>query len=150
VSLKDTLLNDQKDAMRQKDAVRVSTIRMVRSAINNAEIEQGHELDDAGVLDVIARDVKRHRDSIAEFDRGHRPDLSQKEQAELAILLSYLPQQMSVQEIETHARTAITQVGAKGPSDMGKVMGVLMPQLKGKADSRMISQVVQSLLANPS
>ena len=149
MSLKDTLLNDQMEATRQKDSVRVSTLRMVRAAITNAEIEQGHPLDDAGVLDVIARDVKRHRDSIAEFNRGNRPDLSQKEEAELAILLSYLPQQMSVQEIEVRARVAIAQVGAKGPSDMGKVMGVLMPQLKGKADSRMISQVVQSLLANP-
>jgi uncharacterized protein YqeY len=149
VSLKDTLLNDQLEATRHKDATCVSTLRMVRAAINNAEIEQGHPLDDAGVLDVIARDVKRHRDSIADFDKGNRPDLSQKEEAELAILLSYLPQQMSVQEIEARARAAIAQVGAKGPSDMGKVMGVLMPQLKGKADSRMISQVVQSLLANP-
>jgi uncharacterized protein len=149
VSLKDKLLNDQLEATRQKDTVRVSTLRMVRAAINNAEIEQGHVLDDAGVLDVIARDVKRHRDSIAEFNKGNRPDLSQKEEAELAILLSYLPQQMSAQEIEVLARAAIGQVGAKGPSDMGKVMGVLMPQLKGKADSRLISQVVQSLLAHP-
>jgi uncharacterized protein len=149
VSLKDKLLNDQMEATRQKDTIRVSTLRMVRAAVTNAEIEQGHPLDDAGVLDVIARDVKRHRDSIAEFNKGNRPDLSQKEEAELAILLSYLPQQMSVQEIEARARAAIAQVGAKGPSDMGKVMGVLMPQLKGKADSRLISQVVQSLLAHP-
>jgi uncharacterized protein YqeY len=147
VSLKEKLLKDQMDAMRQKDTLRLSVLRMVRSAINYAEIEQGRELDDAGVLDVIARDVKRHRDTIEEFAKGNRPDLLQKEKAELAILLSYLPQQMSVEEIEAHARTVIAQVGATAPSDMGKVMGMLMPQLKGKADSRMISQVVQSLLA---
>jgi hypothetical protein len=147
VSLKETLLKDQMDAMRRKDALRLSVIRMVRAAITNAEIEQGHELDDAGVLNVIARDVKRHRDSIAEFAKGNRPDLLQKEEAELAILLSYLPQQMSVEEIEAHARTVIAQVGAKGPGDMGKVMAVLMPQLKGRADNRVISQVVQALLA---
>ena len=147
MSLKEKLLKDQMDAMRQKDTLRVSVLRMVRSAINYAEIEQGRELDDAGVLDVIARDVKRHRDTIEEFAKGNRPDLLQKEEAELAILLSYLPQQMSVEEIEAHARTVIAQVGAKGPSDMGKVMGALMPQLKGKADNRMISQVVQALLA---
>jgi hypothetical protein len=147
VSLKEKLLKDQQDAMRQKDTVRLSTIRMVRAAITNAEIEQGRELDDAGVLDVIARDVKRHRDTIAEIAKGNRPDLLQKEQAELALLLSYLPQQMSVEEIEAHARAVIAQVGAKAPSDMGKVMAALMPQLKGKADNRMISQVVQSLLA---
>ena len=147
MTLKETLLKQQMDAMRQKDELRLSVIRMVRSAINYAEIEQGHELDDAGVLAVIARDVKRHRDTIAEIAKGKRPDLLQKEEAELAILLSYLPQQMSVEEIETHAREAISQVGAKSPTDMGKVMGVLMPQLRGKADNRTISQVVQSLLA---
>jgi uncharacterized protein YqeY len=147
VTLKETLLKQQMDAMRQKDALRLSVIRMVRSSINYAEIEQGHELDDAGVLAVIARDVKRHRDTIAEIAKGNRPDLLQKEEAELTILLTYLPQQMSIEEIETHARAVIGQVGAKGPTDMGKVMGVLMPQLRGKADSRAISQVVQSLLA---
>jgi uncharacterized protein len=147
VTLKETLLEQQTTAMRQKDALRLSVIRMVRSAIGYAEIEQGHELDDAGVLAVIARDVKRHRDTIVEIAKGNRPDLLQKEEAELAILLSYLPQQMSIEEIETHARSAISQVGAKGPADMGKVMGVLMPQLRGKADNRAISQAVQSLLA---
>lgn len=147
MSLKEKLLKDQNDAMRQKDTMRLSVLRMVRSAINYSEIEQGHGLDDAGVLDVIARDVKSHRDTLAEYAKANRPDLLQKEEAELAILLSYLPQQMSAAEIEAHARTVITQVGAKGPSDMGKVMGVLMPQLKGKADGRMISQAVQSLLA---
>ena len=150
MSLKETLLKDQNNAMRAKDALRLSAIRMVRSAINYAEIEQGHELDDVGVLAVIARDVKEHRDTIAEISKGNRPDLLQKAEAELAILLSYLPQQMSADEIEVHARAAIAQVGAKGPSEMGKVMGVLMPQLKGKADGRIISQVVQSLLARKS
>lgn len=147
MSLKETLLKDQQDAMRQKDALRLSTIRMVRSAINYAEIEQGHELDDAGVLDVIARDVKRHRDTIVEIAKGNRPDLLQKEEAELAILLSYLPRQMSPQEIEAEARLAIAEVGAKGPADMGKVMAVLVPRLKGKADNRTTSVTVQSLLA---
>jgi len=147
VTLRETLLDDQKDAMRKKDAVRVSTIRMVRAAITNAEIEQGRELDDEGVLAVITRDAKRHRESIAEFAKAKRQDLLEKEEAELAILLSYLPQQMSVEEIEAAARSAIVQVGAKSPGDMGKVMGVLMPQLKGKADGRTVNQTVQRLLA---
>jgi hypothetical protein len=147
VSLKDKLLKDQNDAAHQKDVLRLSVIRMVRSAINYAEIELGHELDDAGVLDVIARDAKSHRDTLAEYAKANRPDLLQKEEAELAILLSYLPQQMSIEEIEVHARAVIAQVGAKGPSDMGKVMGALMPKLRGKADGRLISQAVQSLLA---
>ena len=147
MGLKDKLLEDQKAAMRNHDARRVSTIRMVRAAITNAEIEQGHELDDAGVLDVIARDVKRHRDTIVEVAKGDRPQLLQSEKDELAILLSYLPQQMSSAEIEAQARAVIAQVGAAGPKDMGKVMGVLMPLLKGKAESRAISAAVQSLLA---
>ena len=147
MTLKEKLLKDQNDAMRQKDALRLSVVRMVRSAIHYAEIEQGHEPDDTGVQAVIARDVKEHRDTITEIGKGNRPDLIQKAEAELAILLTYLPQQMSAQDIEATARTVIAQVGAKGPSDMGKVMGVLMPQLRGKADSRIISQVVQSLLA---
>ena len=149
MTLKEKLLKDQNDAMRQRDAVRLSVVRMVRSAINYAEIEQGHELDDAGVQAVIVRDVKEHRDAITEISKGNRPDLVQKNEAELAILLTYLPQQMSAQDIEVQARSAIAQVGAKGPSDMGKVMGVLMPQLRGKADPRTISQVVQKLLAAP-
>ena len=147
MSLKEKLHQDQLAAMRQRDALRLSVLRMVRAAITNAEIDQGHELDDAGVLAVIARDVKRHRETIAEIAKGNRPDLLQKEEAELAILLSYLPQQMSVEEIEANARAVIAQVGASGPRDMGKVMAALMPQLKGKADNRTISQVVQALLA---
>lgn len=147
MNLKESLLKDQMEAMRSHDALRLSVVRMVRAAIANAEIEQGRPLDDAGVLEVIARDAKRHRDTIAEIAKGNRPDLVQKEEAELAILLSYLPRQMSADEVEAHARAAIAQVGAHSPGDMGKVMGVLMPQLKGKADSRMISQVVQALLA---
>src|SRR5512139_3587621 len=107
--------------MRQRQELRTSVVRMVRSAINYAEIEQGHELDDAGVLDVITRDVKRHLDTIAEVSKGNRPDILQKEEADLAILLSYLPKQMSNEEIEAQARAAIAKVGAKGPSDMGKV-----------------------------
>ncbi len=147
MSLKEKLLEDQKDAMRKRDAIRVSTIRMVRAAIANAEIDQGHELDDTGVLAVINRDVKRHRESISEFAKASRQDLLEKEEAELAILLSYLPQQMSVEEVEAAVRTAIAQVGAKGPGDMGKVMSVLMPQVKGKADGRTVSQTVQRFLS---
>ena len=147
MTLKEKLFEDQKQAMRQKDALRVSTIRMVRAAITNAEIEQSHQLDDDGVRAVIARDIKQHRESIAAFAQGKRQDLLEKAEAELAILLSYLPQQMSVEEIEASARAVIAQVGATGPSDMGRVMGVLMPQLKGKAEGRTISQVVQNLLA---
>ena len=143
MSLQDTLLEDMKSAMRQHDETTLSVIRMLRSAIKNAEIDRHGPLDDAGVISVIEKDVKRHRDSIEAFRKGNRPDLVAKEEAELQVLLSYLPQQMSREEVIAAARAAIAEVGAKSPTEMGKVMSVLAPRLKGKADGRLISQVVQ-------
>jgi uncharacterized protein YqeY len=148
VTLKERLLEDQKLAMRQHDEVRVSTLRLLRSAIRNAEIAQGRDLDDAGVLAVIQKEAKQRRESIEEFTKARREDLLHKEEAELAILLSYLPEQLTPEEIEGYARQAIAEVGAAGPRDMGRVMGILIPRLKGKADGRLISQVVQRLLAS--
>jgi uncharacterized protein len=146
MSLQDKLLDDTKSAMRQHDATRLSVIRMIRSSINYAEIDKHATLDDAGVLSVIEKDVKRHRESIEAFQKGNRADLVAKEGAELKILLSYLPQQLTADEITAAATEVIAQVGAKGPGDMGKVMAVLAPRLKGKADGRLISQTVQGLL----
>ena len=146
MSLQDKLLDDLKAAMRDHDELRVSTIRMLRSAISYAEIDKRGPLDDAGVLSVIEKDVKRHRESIEAFQKGGRPELVAKEEAELKILLTYLPQQLSRDEIAAAAREAIAQVGATSRAEMGKVMSVLAPRLKGKADGRTISQVVQELL----
>ncbi len=146
MSLQDKLLEDMKAAMRQHDETRLSVIRMIRSSINYAEIDKRGPLDDAGVLSVIEKDAKRHRESIEAFRKGNRADLVTKEEAELKILLSYLPQQLTPEEIVAAATEVIAQVGATGPSDMGKVMAVLAPRLKGKADGRLISQTVQGLL----
>lgn len=146
MTLQEKLLDDLKSALREHDETRVSVIRMLRAAIKNAEIDQRKTLDDAGILSLIEKDIKRHRDSIDAFRKGNRPDLVTKEEAELQILLSYLPQQMSRDEVVTAARAAIAEVGAKGKADMGKVMSVLMPRLKGRADGRLVSQVVQELL----
>ncbi|MDH4299827.1 MAG: GatB/YqeY domain-containing protein, partial [Dehalococcoidia bacterium] len=99
------------------------------------------------VLDVIGKEVKRHRESIEAFKKGNRDDLVAQEEAELAVLISYLPEQMSREQVIAAARQAIDAVGAKGPSDKGKVMGQLMPQLKGKADGREVSEIVSELLA---
>lgn len=147
MTLQEKLLDDLKSALREHDETRVSVIRMLRAAIKNAEIDQRKTLDDAGILSLIEKDIKRHRDSIDAFRRGNRPDLVAKEEAELQILLSYLPQQMSRDEVINAARVAIAEVGAKDKADMGKVMSVLMPRLKGRADGRLVSQVVQELLA---
>jgi uncharacterized protein YqeY len=123
---------------------------MLRSAIEYEEVARGKELDDAGVLEMVARQVKQHNDSIEMFRRGNRPDLFEKEEAELAILKSYLPPQLSHNELVNLAKEAIAQVGAKGPQDKGKVMGRLMPQVKGKASGNDVNEVVTQLLTQAS
>ncbi|MBI4340260.1 MAG: GatB/YqeY domain-containing protein [Chloroflexi bacterium] len=148
--LQERLAEDLKDAMRKHDDLRRSTIRMIRSAVGYEEIERQRPLDDAGIINVLARMARQHQESIAEFQRGNRPDLVAKEEAELAVVRSYLPQQLSREELALLVHQAIAQVGAKGPTDMGKVMGVLMPQVRGKADGAAVSQVVRELLASPS
>jgi len=147
MTLQEKLRADLKQAMKGRDSGRSSLIRLVLAGVKNAEIDKGAPLDDPGVIDVLSREVKWHRESIAEFSKGNRPDLVAKEEAELAMLLEYLPPQMSREEIVEAARKVIEQVGARGPGDKGKVMSQLMPQLKGKAEGREISNVVSELLA---
>jgi hypothetical protein len=147
MTLQERLTADLKQALKGGDTTRRSVIRMVLAGIRNAEIAKGAPLGDAGVIDVLAKEVKQHRESIAEFSKGNRPDLVAKEEAELAILFEYLPKQMSREEIVVAARRVMEQVGARGPSDRGKVMSRLMPQLKGRADGREVSDVVSQLLA---
>jgi len=146
MSLKIKLADDLKQAMRQGDERRKSTIRLVKAAITNAEIEQGKELNDEEVLAVIASQTKQRRESVAEFAKGGRQDLVSQEEEELQILLSYLPAQMSRDEIEAAARQVIAEVGATSPAQMGEVMRRLMPQLKGKADGSLVNQVVKEIL----
>ena len=147
MTLKERLSADLRQAQKGGDKVRTSVLRLVVSGIKYAEIDKGAELDDAGVLDVLGREVKQHRESIAEFAKGNRPDLVQRNEEELAILMEYLPAQMSREEIEAVARQVMEQVGARGPADKGKVMGQLMPQVKGKADGKEVNDVVTELLA---
>ncbi len=145
--MQDRLLSDLKQAMKTGDKMRQSVIRLARAEIQNAEKAQGKPLDDPGVMDVLSKEAKKRRESIAEFSKGHRQDLVAKEEAELAILLEYLPPQMSREEIVAAARSVIEELGAQGPGDKGRVMGKLMPQLKGKAEGRLVSEVVAELLA---
>jgi uncharacterized protein YqeY len=146
MGLKDRLMEDLKAALRQGDETRKSTIRLVRSAVRNAEIEQGRDLEDEEILAVIAREAKQRHDSIREFEKGGRPDLVASEEAELRILQEYLPQQMSRQEIEAEAQRVISELGVSGPRQIGAVMRRLMPQLKGHADGRLVNEVVTGLL----
>jgi len=146
--LKQKLADDLKQAMRGGDEVRRSVIRLVMAAIKNAEIARQAALDDADILGVIAKEVRQRRESIESFKQGNRQDLVAQEEAELAILNEYLPQQMTREEIVAEARRVIDEVGAQGPGDKAKVMPKLIAQLKGKADGREINAVVTELLGS--
>jgi uncharacterized protein YqeY len=145
--LKDRLAGDLKDAIRGRDERRKTAIRLVMAAVKNAEVAGGEPLDDAGVLKVITKEVRRHRESIEGFQKGGRQDLVDAEEAELAVLLSYLPPAMSHEEIVKAAREVIAQAEARGPADKGKVMPILISQLAGRAEGREINEVVTELLA---
>ena len=145
--LKEKLDEDLKAAMRAGDRSRVSIIRLVRAGIKYAEVAKGATLDESGVISVIMKEIREHRDSLAEFKKANRTDLTKKNEEELEILLEYLPQQMSREEIAAAAQEVIAQIGARGTADKGKVMPVLMAQLRGKADGRDVNEVVSDLLA---
>ncbi len=145
-TLKDQVQADLADAMRNRDEVRKSTLRLLIAAIKNTEIDQGKTLDDDAVVTVIQKQVKQRRESIIEFEKGNRPDLVEREAAEAAILQTYLPEQARPEEIEAAARRVIAETGASGPRDIGKVMPALTREFAGRADGRAINEIVRSLL----
>ena len=147
MGIKDNLTEDLKQAMRQGDEQRKSTLRLLMAAIKNVEIEKRRELDEGEILAIIAKEAKQRRESIAEFETGKRQDLADQEKAELEILVAYLPEQLSREEIELKARQVIEEVGATSPAQMGQVMGRLMPMMAGRADGKLVSQVVKKLLS---
>ena len=146
MSLTERLTNDMKQAMKDKDKVRLSVIRMVRTAIQNAEIEQKGALSDEDVVVVLNRELKQRRDSLQSFEAANREDLIQDAKQEIEILLDYLPAQLTAEEIRSLVQEAIAETGAKGKSDMGKVMSALMPKVKGRADGKLVNQLVQEAL----
>jgi uncharacterized protein YqeY len=146
MALKDRIREALGRAVKQQQRAEVSTLRLLLSEIKYAELAQQRPADDNKVLDVIAREVKRHRESIEAFSKGNRDDLVAQEEAELAILLSYLPRQMNRDEIMEVARQVIDALGARGLVDKGKVMAQLMPQVKGKADGGQVNEIVSELL----
>ena len=135
-----------KQAMRDKDIVRKDTLRMLRAAIQRREVDERVELDEVQVLAVIEKQVKQARDSIAQFEQGGRQDLAEKEKNELDVLISYLPAQLSAEEIEHHIKSVIDETGANSMKDMGKVMGKLKPLLQGKADMAAVSVSIKNQL----
>lgn len=140
---------DLKDAVRRQDVVSRMVLRSIRSDVHNEEISRQKPLDDDGVVGVISKQIKQRRESIQEFRKGKREDLVQKEEAELSVLLNYLPQQLTREELVIIAQSVIDQTFAKGLNDKGKVMGQLMPQVKGKADGSLVNDVVTNLLESP-
>ena len=147
MSLKARITEDMKDAMRAKDAPRLSTIRMLLAAVKQREVDERRELADADVVAVIDRMMKQRRDSIAQFEAGHRADLAAVEQAELEVLSAYMPQPFSDAEIDAQIAEAIAATGATGAAGMGKVMAVLKPRLSGRADLAAVSARVKARLA---
>ena len=145
-SLKDKLKEDLKQALRSGDTVKRNTIRLMLSAINNAEIAKQSNLTDADIFGVIAKEIRQRQESIEAFKLGNRADLVTSESAEMVVLQSYMPAQMSHDEIVNVAKRIITEVGAHGPNDKGKVMPKIIAELKGKADGREINTVVTELL----
>ena len=147
-SLKERLSGDLKQAMKGGDKVKRSVIRLVLSAVHNAEIARRTELAGNDILGIIAKEARQRQESIEAFRQGSRHDLVAQEEAELAVLQGYLPQQITRDEIIAEARRVIEEVGAQGASDKGKVMPKLIAQLKGKADGREVNEVVTELLSS--
>ena len=145
-TLKDQLEEDIRNTMRARDRERLETLRFLKSQIQLTEKNNLKELDESGVTDVVAKQVKDRRESIEMFGQGGRADLVAKEEASLAILLEYMPEQLGEDEIEAIARQAIADAGASGPGDRGKVMGRIMPQVRGKADGNQVNAIVSRLL----
>lgn len=146
--LTDNIAADMKDAMRAKDALRLSTLRMLKSAIEYHKIAKKQEqLTDADVTGVIKKQIKHRQDSIEGFEKGGRADLVEKEKAELAVLKSYLPEDLSPAQVEEVVKATIAELGATTKADMGKVMKAVQEKIAGRADNRLVSQLVSANLA---
>jgi len=147
MTLKEQLNDAMKAAMKARDDLRLSVVRMVRSAVKNREIEVQRELDDQGIIEVISSMLKQRRESIRMYTEGNRPELASKEEAELNILLGFLPAQLTPEEIAALVSRIIVEIGAQGPGDMGRVMKALTPLTAGRADGRLVSETVKKQLA---
>ncbi len=146
MSLKETLLQDMKEAMKEKDTIRKNTIQLVRAGVLQIEKDKQIELDDEGVFDVIVKELKKRRDSLPEFEKSGRQDLIDNLNAEIAVLMGYLPEQMTDEEVEAVVKEAIEETGASTIKEMGKVMAIVTPKVKGRADNKKVSEFVKKHL----
>lgn len=145
--LKEQINEDMKAAMRSREADRLATIRLLMAALKQKEVDERIVLDDAAVVAIVDKLIKQRRDSIEAFMKANRQDLADKEEAEMKVLQGYLPQRMSPEEVEGAVRTIVTNLGASGPGDMGKVMAAAKTQLAGKAEMAQVSAAVKAALA---
>lgn len=145
-SLKQRIDQDTREALKKKDSLRLSVLRMLKSEIKYKEIEKGSELSDDEVTSVLSSSVKRRKDSIQQFEKGERDDLVSREKAELELVLVYLPEQLTEEELSQIVNQAIKELNASGPSDLGKVMRQIMPEVRGRADGKRVNQMVSSQL----
>ena len=147
MSLKERITEDMKAAMRAKDAERLGTIRLLTAAMKQKEVDERVELDDVAVIGIVDKMLKQRKDSIEAFEKAARQDLADKETAELKVLQAYLPARLSAEEVATEVKAIVAELGAKGPGDMGKVMGAVKAKLAGKADMAQVSAAVKAALA---
>jgi uncharacterized protein YqeY len=146
MSLKERLLNDLKDAMKEKDTIRKDTIQLIRAAILQIEKDKHITLEDDGIAEVIAKELKSRRDALSEFEKSDREDLISKTNKEIEIIKAYLPKQLTAEEVEVIVKEAIAETGAVSAKEMGKVMKAVMPKVKGKADGNLVNEIVKKLL----
>ncbi len=144
--LLEQIQNDLKTALKEKNELQVSTLRLLLSEAHNRQIEKQAELVDEDIVGVLRKEVKKRQESIEAYEKGGRQELADKESKELIILSKYLPQEMSPEELEKIVKEVIVEVGAQGPSDFGKVMGVIMGKVKGKIDGAKVADAVKKLL----
>jgi len=147
MSLKDKLMTDLKAAMKDKDTVRKNAVQMVRASVLQVEKDNKITLDDEGVVEVVAKEVKKRKDALPEYEKSGRQELIDELNKEIEVLMAYLPEQMSEEEIEALVISAIAEAGAESMKDIGKVMAVIMPKTKGKADGKTVNQFVKKHLS---
>jgi len=147
MSLKDQITEDMKNAMRAHESTRLGTIRLLLAAVKQKEVDERVVVDDVMMVGIIDKLIKQRKDSVAAYTQAQRMDLADKESEEIKVLSAYLPQRLGAEEITAAVAAIVAQLGAKGPADMGKVMGAVKTQLAGKADMALVSQAVKAALA---
>jgi len=148
MALKERIMDDLKKAMKERNEVKVRTLRMVIASIKNWEVENTKEIDDDGMITVLTKEAKRRKEAIEEYRKAGREDLAKAEEEELKIIESYLPERMSEEEIKELVLKTIEEVKATSPKDLGKVMKVIMPKVKGRADGKLVNEMVRKILSD--